>query len=130
MSDQNMKSDDLVILKKNIRMGTMPNSPLILKNYLEIPAKANSTLVEKRAHYEEKFRLLIDTIADDCVVGHWRCLCLDHINMPLRTLQSLSNTPNSRRYVTGLYTELRAISNYFQVSMTYHPNQTFSGEQN
>jgi len=121
--NQEIKTNDLFVLKRNIRYGTMPNTPLLLKYYLDILPADNQSFASYWSHYEDQFRLLIDTIADDCIEGHWRCLCLDYIYLPLKALHELSDCPNCQKKLAALRTELRVISNYFQVSMTYNPNE-------
>lgn len=119
---QDLKSNDLLKLRDYIRWGKTPDTPNLLRQYLLIKPSTNESIQSQRKHYIGQFQLLIDTIADDYVPGHWRCTCLDQIYLPLQALQQLADCTNSQNQVAELYRELRIISHYFQDSMTHNPN--------
>lgn len=110
-------------------MGTSPDNPLLLRHFLLAEPDNTAHKEHQRAYYHDQFRLLMDTIADDCVPGHWRCICLDHVYLPLQAMQKLADGESCRRQLTRLYAELRIISHYFQASMSQGIYNPVNGEQ-
>lgn len=63
---------------------------------------------------EDQFRILLDTVADECLPVHWRQLCLDSIYKPLSGLWHLADSESGRTKVRQLFTELRIIGKYLE----------------
>jgi hypothetical protein len=76
-------------LRKTIRYAEDQNKPQLISFWLAeelILFSANNCKQDIEAQYrlyEGQFSLLLDTINDALIPGHWRELCLDHVYRPL-----------------------------------------------
>lgn len=106
-------------LQDKIRFALEPENPGLLSEYLSHHAVRNDmTKTKHQQVLEEQFRLLLDTMADECLPVHWRQQCLDHIYMPLSALWRISDTEKNRTQVRQLFSELRIIGNYFTAGLS------------
>jgi len=109
-------------LYRKIRNAENPNNPELIRQYLtQTPLLEPNTKEACRAHLVKQFKLILDTVADDYLPAHWRCLCLDHIYLPLHALQRLADCKQSKRQLVLLSNELRVISHYFQAGLQAEP---------
>lgn len=107
-------------LQHSIRSAKEPNNPSLINYWLEVDqCKTGATFEQKRDHHERQFRLLLDTIADELLPGHWRCCCLDNIYRPLLELENLSSHPAYRRYTSKLRYELNMTCNYVLAGLSH-----------
>ena len=102
-------------LQQKIRDAEEPDNPLLIRQYLDLDLPITETgLTGQRQRLVSQCRLLIETIADECLPPHWRCHCLDHIYLPLFALARLADCSQSIQQVRALNHELRVISHYLQ----------------
>lgn len=73
----------------------------------------------KRAIFHAQFNLLMETIMDELIPGHWRCLCLDYVYRPLYQLQALCDDESSRQVVRRLKWELSTCARYVKCGLTH-----------
>lgn len=105
-------------LHQKIRNAIEPHNPALIREFLSVPPV--QTLKSKFLHREylsAQFQLLIETMADEYLPPHWRCLCLDNIHKPLLALKRLADCEHSKRQVQLLFHELRVTSHYLQPSL-------------
>ena len=102
-------------LRQKIRNAEEPDNPGLIRQFLDLPPTTNqNTKAVYCAHLLAQFQLLLDTLADECLPPHWRCQCLDHIYIPLFSLQCMAECKQSKRQVLSLIHELRVTSHYLQ----------------
>ena len=107
-------------LEQQVRFGQSPDEPSLLQRYLQLNETATlqplgqPSLSRQRQRSLRSFHILLEAICDSCVCRHWRSLCLDNINKPLRNLQRLAQSPQEQQQVRRLYGELATLSHYFQ----------------
>ena len=105
-------------LERKIRLGVEPDNPELLGLWLQEQERKIQqecyTIEMKRECYLAQFHLLLDVIADDLVLKHWRCLCLDNIFKPIASLKRLADDELSHRKIHQLVYELSVTSRYFQ----------------
>lgn len=83
-------SRPLDIIETRIRRGMEHNNPPLVNIYLlQIAdlASVKTTSTAKFVIAKRAFQVLYDTIVDESVEVHWRELCLDKINLPLRLMK-------------------------------------------
>ncbi len=68
--------------------------------------------------YMAEYRLLLDTLSDDMLEGHWRIWCLDNIYKPLSALTRLVDTDVQQQQLNHLFYELRVTSQFFKAGLT------------
>ena len=66
-----------------------------------------------------EYRLLLDTLADDMLEGHWRLWCLDNIYKPLCALSRLVDTDIQKLELEKLFYELRVTSQFFKAGLAH-----------
>lgn len=95
-------SRPLDIIETRIRRGMEHNNPPLVNIYLlQIAdlASGKTTSTAKFVIAKRAFQLLYDTIVDESVEVHWRELCLDKINLPLRLMKkSVNSTQLEQQY--------------------------------
>lgn len=101
-----------------IRFALEPNNTKLIAEYIAEYECVNLTKNDRRQHLEQQFRILLETVADECLPVHWRQLCLDSIYKPLSGLWRIADTENSRTQVRYLFTELRVIGQYLEPGLS------------
>ena len=119
----------LRVFRTDVRMATHPNDPCIIGEWLRIDRCCDQhdnhrvcphcPFSTQRRCYEQQFRLLLETIADELLAPQWRCSCLDRIHHPLQGLKSLANTPDSTAHLRELRQELATISYYVRYGLSH-----------
>ncbi len=111
----------LEVLRDKIRFGTEPDNPALIRLWfsLDSPNPYQSSISQLRQHHEEQFKLLLETVADELIPAHWRCLCLDNIYKPLCSLQKISNDEESELRLKRLFNELSITTRYVEHSLYY-----------
>lgn len=111
----------LSVLRNKIRYGSEPDNPSLITLWLIQENEFISTdisLEENWQRHESQFRLLLETVVDELVPSHWRCLCLDYIYKPLSSLQRLSTTDSTSKKFHSLMHELSQSSQYVSASLS------------
>ena len=104
----------LVLMRYAVRHGVEPDDPNLLMQWFSVEeTMAEHTKEGQWACLLFQFELLLDTFADVIVPAHWRSLCLDNINRPLRHLGRIADTEDKQFIVEQLFDELRVISHHF-----------------
>jgi hypothetical protein len=107
------------LLRTKIRYAEEPNNPALITDWLLLDqCNDNDSVTKQRQHHEEHFCLLLETIADELLPGHWRCTCLDNINRPLIALKKLSDSDKCLLELNELFYELYITSNYVGATLT------------
>lgn len=109
-------------LGNKIRWGEEPDNPLLISNWLKEKARdqVQPVSVEAlRTHYESQFKLLLETVMDELIPAHWRCICLDHIHKPLQSLWQISDSSQSEDQLHRLRHELAMQSHYVRYSLRF-----------
>ncbi len=107
-----------VALRYKIRHATEPDNPALIRQWLELDScPSYFQLEDQRAHFEQQFRLLLETIADELLPGNWRRACLDQIHKPLTALAELAFCQPSVQHLNVLYDELRLTCAYVSASL-------------
>jgi hypothetical protein len=86
----------LDIIETRIRGGIEHNNPPLVNIYLLQIADLATTKTTSIARFviaKRAFQLLYDTIVDESVELHWRELCLDKINLPLKLMKKSGDSP-------------------------------------
>lgn len=114
------KGGKLAHLRHKIRRAEEPDNPLLITYWLAY----ENQLVENsrealRQRYESQFTLLLETVVDELVPAHWRCLCLDHIYRPLQSLKQISDSARSDNQIQRLIHELAMQSRYVRHSLHF-----------
>lgn len=115
-----MSSTIVQQLRTKVRYAKEPDNPLLISLWITQENTAITTLLDKtqlRNHYEAQFRLLLDTIADELLPTHWRRNCLDHIFIPITSLQKLADNDSSQRHIRQLMAELNINCQYVTNSL-------------
>lgn len=105
-------SEYVQVLRKKVRSAAEADNPGLITHWLELDLCRHQGFKSRKEHYERQFRLLLDTIADELLPGHWRCCCLDNINRPLAELSRLSSRSEHQSYINRLQYELNMICHY------------------
>lgn len=115
-------SNALAHIRHKIRWGEEPDNPLLISHWLTRENHAQGQEQEREAlrqRYESQFSLLMETVVDELVPAHWRCLCLDHIHRPLQSLKRISDSPQSDNHIRRLARELALQSHYVRHSLRF-----------
>lgn len=117
-------TDTIAQLRDKIRWGKEPDNPSLISRWLafENGGRGNSAQSEARMlrqQYESQFTLLLETVVDELVVAHWRCLCLDNIYRPLQSLKQISDNVRSDNQIQRLIRELAMQSRYVRHSLHF-----------
>lgn len=102
-------------LRRKVRHGSEANHPELVRIWLDAEdAHLTEHSPEQRWQLQcAIFKLLLDTFADDLVPSHWRCLCLDHLYLPLGELSRRANSGTQQQQLRELRHEMRVTSQYF-----------------
>ncbi len=111
-----------------IRRGEQPNKPELIDLWLELDNCCSlfnhqiqfcecCSLERQRQHYEQQFRLLLETVVDEIVASHWRCICLDNVYRPLANIKRLVKNEQSKQELQALFYELSVTSHYVKGSL-------------
>lgn len=108
-------------LRDKIRWGKEPDNPALIPLWLaqEDDGQETAPLPWRRQCYENQFILLLETLVDELVAPHWRCLCLDNIYRPLQSLKKISDCPQSDNQIQRLVHELAQQSRYVRHSLRF-----------
>jgi hypothetical protein len=105
-------------LRRKIREGLEADNPSLISLWLTMEEVEFAKKRELRwSLYLAQFKLLLETFADDLIVGHWRAICLDNIYKPLSGLQRLAFNQPQHDQIRLLQHELRATSHFFQYAI-------------
>lgn len=105
-------------LAHKVRYAIHENSPEIIKSWLQATSPSQVESIQAcRRIYRYQFKLLMETICDDIIPGHWRRTCLDNIYKPLHGFQRVALCPHSRHILKLMYAELNQSIKYFGKSM-------------
>lgn len=114
-------------LRRKIRFAEEPDNPALIGQWLAtdhccqqqsdlsrrgINPCQNCTRTQQYQHYEQQFRLLLETLEDELLPKNWRCSCLDQIYKPLAHLRQLCDTTYCSAQLNRLIWELRISSHY------------------
>ncbi|ACE82913.1 hypothetical protein [Cellvibrio japonicus] len=111
---------ELVHIRRKIRWGEEPDNSLLISRWLaQENQDLESTREELRQRYKTQFTLLMETIVDELVPAHWRCLCLDNIHRPLQSLKQISDSSQSEGQIRQLTRELAIQSYYVRHSLRF-----------
>lgn len=127
--------ESLARLRDKIRWGKEPNNPSLIAFWLAqengaheqqwqqgeqaASEQGKASLLWRRQCYENQFTLLLETLVDELVAPHWRCLCLDNIYRPLQALKQISDTTHSEYQIQRLVRELAIQSRYVRHSLRF-----------
>ncbi|MEH6580106.1 MAG: hypothetical protein V7731_23880 [Amphritea sp.] len=107
-----------VALRYKIRHATEPDNPALISQWLSLDSCPSYLRIdEQRVHYEQQFRLLLETIADELLPGTWRRACLDQIHKPLTALAEIAFCHDSIQRLNVLHNELRLTCDYVSASL-------------
>ena len=107
-------------LHQKIRSAAEPNNPKIIDDFLSLRAfETMHSTIQRREYLSTQFQLLLETIADECLPPHWRCLCLNRIHYPILALQQMADCVHSKRQVRLLMHELRMTSHFLQAGLQH-----------
>lgn len=115
-------TENLSQLRSKIRWGEEPNNPLLISRWLAQENSAHQAACSReylRQCYESQFTLLLETLVDELIPAHWRCMCLDNIHRPLQSLKQISDTPQSNSQIQRLARELAVQSHYVRHSLKF-----------
>lgn len=104
-------------IRSKIRYAKEPDNPQLINCWLAL-GQAGYSVLDKRHHFEDQFRLLLDTVVDEILPSHWRCTCLDSIYRPLMELRQLVDTPESQAHLRALQNELSVTGRYVQCGLS------------
>ncbi|PIE25151.1 MAG: hypothetical protein CSA60_01275 [Neptuniibacter caesariensis] len=113
------ESEYVKALQHKVRYATEADSPSLITHWLAIDTCRLQGFEHRKQHYERQFRLLLDTIADELLPGHWRNCCLDNIYRPLAELNRLSSRPDHQSYIYHLRYELNMTCHYVLHGLTH-----------
>jgi hypothetical protein len=108
------------LIRDKIRFGHEPDNPLLISIWLDqekLFLQELEDIGHRRQYLEQQFRLLLDTIMDELIPSHWRCICLNNIYYPLSSLKKLASDKQSERHIQQLINELSVTSNYVASSL-------------
>lgn len=94
-------------LERCVRLAIFPDAPEFLMRYLSLCEEMRDWSVHKRA-----FFVLLATVRDERLPGHWRRLCLDYAYKPLVQMRLVATNQKERVEITQCETELRQLSNH------------------
>lgn len=115
-----VRSSELARIRHKIRRGEEPDNPLLITHWLAEENRGLEPLrAELRQRYESQFTLLLETVVDELVPAHWRCLCLDNIYLPLQSLKQISDSVQSDNQIHRLLRELSLHSHYVRHSLRF-----------
>lgn len=117
-----VETENTAQLRSKIRWGKEPDNPLLISRWLAQENEVHERQVsrqELRRRYENQFTLLLETLLDELVPAHWRCLCLDNIHRPLQSLKQISDTSDSDAQIQRLARDLAIQSHYVRHSLRF-----------
>lgn len=107
-----------VVLRYKIRNAIQPDNPALISQWLALDScPSYYHLHEQQKHYEQQFRFLLDTIADELLPGHWRRACLEQIHKPMKALSQITYRKPDIQHLGKLYEELRVTCDYVSGSL-------------
>ena len=112
---------ELAQLRQKIRWGVEPDNPALIRRWLELEncEAGDTSLAWQRQCHEHQFALLLETVVDELVIAHWRCLCLDNIYRPLQALKKISDGVSSDMRIQHLVRELAIQTRYVRHSLRF-----------
>jgi len=115
LSNNQAEIAEFSTLEKIVRQGHQPDSPKLLKRYLDIGC---NYAVHKPTSLQIKIfnsilDTLLDTVCDHCIALQWRQLCLNNCYRPLSTLETLITNDQEKHLLKQQYYKLRTLSHYF-----------------
>ena len=113
-------NDYVHFIQRQVRFAKDPDSPWLITHFLDIDTCHKHSFKDLKHHYERQFRLLLETVADELLPGHWRCCCLDNIHKPLSKLAGLfKDRPDEQAYLGKLRYELNMTCHYVLPGLTH-----------
>ena len=108
------------VLRHKIRHGEEVDNPSLVLIWfsMELAFMGACKHAAWSLHVAE-YRLLLDTLADDILEGHWRLWCLDNIYKPLSALSRLVDTDIQKLELEKLFYELRVTSQFFKAGLAH-----------
>ncbi|GAB2585641.1 hypothetical protein [Nitrincola alkalisediminis] len=108
-------------LRTMIRQAQCPDDPLLIYRWFSLENEAlPDHHKEKFAHYEQQFRLLLETLADEVLPAQWRIFCLENINRPLLAMKRLPRFKGSYRTLNRLQYELHITFEYIRAGLYFN----------
>ncbi|WP_076411855.1 hypothetical protein [Shewanella sp. UCD-KL12] len=107
------------MLRHKVRYAEESDNPGLIPIWLSMEeAGMGGSKEEAWLLYMAEYRLLLDTLSDDMLEGHWRIWCLDNIYKPLSALTRLVDTDVQQQQLNHLFYELRVTSQFFKAGLT------------
>lgn len=115
-----LKNPATRLLRDKIRYAQEPDNPMLINLWLSMdtPAPQQTKRDDVWQHFEDQFRLLLETLVDELLPAHWRRSCLDQIYQPLSSLARLSHTPQEQQKLHYLQYELVLSCEYVEASLS------------
>lgn len=108
------------VLRHKIRHGEEVDNPSLVLIWFSMEEATTSTCKQAAwSLYVAEYRLLLDTLSDDMLAGHWRLWCLDNIYKPLSALSRLVGSDEQKQELEKLFYELRVTSQFFKPGLAH-----------
>ena len=117
----NSQDPAINVLRHKIRYGEeLDNPSLVLIWFSMEEALMGACKHAAWSLHVAEYRLLLDTLADDMLEGHWPVYgCLDKIYKPLSALSRLVDSDAKKQELEQLFYELRVTSQFFKSGLAH-----------